>query len=135
MDLVSLMRIVGALAVVLGLLGGGVWALRRFGAGVPGLAGIAAPRARRRLEVAERLALDPKRSVVLLRADTREYVVLLAGDQATVLGDAEAAAVMAEAEPAPMPTPLALVTDDYAPRPLPLALQLSSAWHARRDAA
>jgi flagellar protein FliO/FliZ len=38
-----------------------------------------------RLQVLEVLYLDPKRRVILMRADTSEYLVLLAGDAATLL--------------------------------------------------
>lgn len=64
-----------ALLFVLGLIGLGAAALRRFGPG-----GMAVPRPRhgpRRLMLVETLALDPRRRVVLVRRDDTEHLLLL----------------------------------------------------------
>lgn len=84
MDAVMLLRAAGALATVLGLLVGGLWLTRRHGERF----GMAAPRGRpqARLAVVERLALEPRRSLVLVRRDAREYLLLLGPDGAVVVG-------------------------------------------------
>jgi flagellar protein FliO/FliZ len=84
MDAVMLLRAAGALATVLGLLVGGLWLYRRYGdrIGMPTLK--ARPEAR--LAVVERLALEPRRSLVLVRRDAREYLLLLGPDGAQIVG-------------------------------------------------
>lgn len=75
MDAYSLLRTLGALGVVLGLLAGALWIVRRYDITLPG-------RIRngggRRLEVIERVTLDNRRSAALLRRDGREHLILLA---------------------------------------------------------
>lgn len=83
MDLIALLRSLGALALVLGLLAAGAWGVRRYGTGalrlaLPGGAGAADER---RLHVVERLALDQRRALLLVRHDSREHLILLSGDQ------------------------------------------------------
>ena len=73
MDSFSALRTIGGLLTVLGVLAGALWAVRRFNLTLPG----AHRRSARRLEVVERLGLDPRRSVVLLRCDDREHLVIL----------------------------------------------------------
>jgi flagellar biogenesis protein FliO len=67
----------GALALVLGGLAGALWAVRRFDLRLPGRIG-AAPRRERRLELVERITVDPRRSLVLVRRDGREHLLLIA---------------------------------------------------------
>lgn len=75
MELLSLLRTLGALGVVLGLLAGALWVVRRFDIKLPGrIAG--GPL--RRLELIERLPIDGKRAVALIRRDGREHLILLA---------------------------------------------------------
>jgi len=74
MDLLSLLRTLGGLGVVLGLLAGALWAVRRYDIKLPGRVGGGAAR---RLDVVERLAIDGKRSVALIRRDGCEHLVLL----------------------------------------------------------
>lgn len=80
MDILSLLRMMGALTVVLGLLAGGLWVVRRFDIRLPQkwLAGFSGHGAARRMELVERLALDPRRSVALIRKDGREHMLLIA---------------------------------------------------------
>jgi flagellar protein FliO/FliZ len=83
MDILSFLRTIGALGMVLGMLTGGLWLVRRYQLRVPqkwlsGFAGLSGQSAPRRLELVERLALDPRRSVVLLRKDGREHMLLIA---------------------------------------------------------
>lgn len=74
MDTYALLRTLGALALVLGLLTGSLWVVRRYGIRLPGRISSGGPR---RLEVVERAALDGRRSVALLRRDGREHLILL----------------------------------------------------------
>lgn len=83
MDLLSLLRTLGALGTVLGLLAGALWAVRRYDIALPGR--VATRTTARRIAVVERIALDNRRSVVLLRRDDREHLFLLLPDGATIL--------------------------------------------------
>ncbi|WP_380874077.1 hypothetical protein ACFB49_45630 [Sphingomonas sp. DBB INV C78] len=83
MDFLSLLRTLGSLGIVLGLLWGALWAVRRYDLKLPGslmgsLGGLmgqnAAPR---RVEVIERLAIDTRRSVALIRRDNKEHLVMI----------------------------------------------------------
>lgn len=75
MDLLALLRMLGGLGVVLGLLAGALWVVRRYDIKLPGR--IAAGPLRR-IEMIERLPLDGRRSVALIRRDGREHLILLA---------------------------------------------------------
>ncbi|MET1754352.1 flagellar biosynthetic protein FliO [Novosphingobium sp. RD2P27] len=74
MDAYALLRTLGALATVLGLLAGALWIVRRYGIRLPGRV---SSDGTRRLEVIERTMLDGRRSVALLRRDGREHLILL----------------------------------------------------------
>ena len=71
----EILRMIFALAIVLGLIGLLVVAARRFGPET--LRQFQAGRARRRLSVIETLTLDPSRRLVLVRIDTEERLILL----------------------------------------------------------
>ena len=87
MDILSLLRMIGALGVVLGLLAGGLWVVRRYEIRLPQkwLSGFAAQGTARRMELVERLALDPRRSVALIRKDGREHMLLIAPEGLLIL--------------------------------------------------
>lgn len=87
MDILSLLRMIGALGVVLGLLAGGLWIVRRHEIRLPQkfLSGFVRQGAPRRMELVERLALDPRRSVALIRKDGREHMLLIAPEGLLVL--------------------------------------------------
>jgi flagellar protein FliO/FliZ len=72
MDILDWLRAVFALVVTLALIGLAAIAARRFGM----LQG-ALPGQPRRMRVSERLMLDPRRSVVIVRVDSEEFVLLL----------------------------------------------------------
>ena len=74
MALLELIRTLGALAVVLGLLAGGLWAVKRYNIALPGRVGGSSDR---RLQLVERLSVDTKRSAVLLRRDGQEHLIIL----------------------------------------------------------
>jgi hypothetical protein len=107
MALLEILRTMGALAMVLGLLGGALWAVRRFDLRLPGAVGAGRSR---RVELVERLALDGRRSVALIRRDGREHLILL-GPEGPMLIEGgiqqrrPRASKPAEA-PAPVRTPL-----------------------------
>ena len=75
MDLVSILRTLGGLATVLGILSGALWLVRRYDIRLPGRTGMLRVS---RLELIEKLPLDARRSVALLRRDGREHLILIA---------------------------------------------------------
>ncbi|MGN6374329.1 MAG: flagellar biosynthetic protein FliO [Sphingomonas sp.] len=77
MIFLSLMRTIGALALVLGMLAGALWLVRRYDLKLPGRVGGGGTRTRR-LELVERLAVDQRRAVALIRRDDTEHLILLA---------------------------------------------------------
>lgn len=80
MDFLSLLRTIGSLGVVLGMLTGALWLVRRYEIRLPQqwLAGIGGSARPRRLVLVERLAIDSRRSVALIRKDGREHTLLIA---------------------------------------------------------
>ncbi|MEN2786124.1 flagellar biosynthetic protein FliO [Sphingomonas qilianensis] len=80
MELFSVLRTLGALAVVLGLLAGALWLVRRYDLTLPGgmLGKFSGTAPVRRLALIERLPLDSRRSLVLVRRDDREHLVMIA---------------------------------------------------------
>jgi flagellar protein FliO/FliZ len=83
MDIVAFLRAVFALALVLGLILGLAYALRRYAPQL--MARLQAQRGQRRLQVVETLVLDPARRLVLVRIDDTERVILLG--EGSQLGD------------------------------------------------
>jgi hypothetical protein len=75
MDLLSVTRTLGGLGTVLGILWGALWLVRRYDIQLPGRTGMAR---RSRLELVERLAIDARRSVAVLRRDGKEHLILIA---------------------------------------------------------
>jgi len=118
MTILALLRMFGALAIVLGLLAGALWAVRRFDIRLPGRLG-AGGAPDKRLEVVERLTVDQKRSLLLVRRDNVEHLVLMAPEGNVVLHEArtDAPALRVIDTPAPKAAPAfaALVEPDPAP--------------------
>ena len=104
MDVIDIVRYLGALAFVFALVVVAGLAARRYG-----LPGISAGTAQRRLAVVESLMIGPRHRVFLLRRDDREHVVLLGPQGATLIesGIAAAAPAVPVALPATPPKPLA----------------------------
>jgi hypothetical protein len=75
MDVLSLLRTLGGLGIVLGLLWGVLWAVRRYDIKLPGRVTTGTSR---RIELIERMPLDQRRSLALIRRDGREHLILLA---------------------------------------------------------
>lgn len=82
MDLVSILRTLGGLGTVLGILSGALWLVRRYDIQLPGRTGMLRVT---RLELVERLPLDARRSVALLRRDGREHLILIAPEGHLIL--------------------------------------------------
>jgi flagellar protein FliO/FliZ len=82
MDFLSLLRMMGALLLVLGMLAGGLWVVRRYNLRLPGAlaAGFKGRGQSPRLALVERISLDARRSIALIRRDDREHLILLAPD-------------------------------------------------------
>lgn len=82
MDILLLLRTLGGLGIVLGLLAGGLWVVRRYDIRLPGRVGGGPAR---RLELVERLAVDAKRSVALIRRDGCEHLIFIDPSGAVVV--------------------------------------------------
>ena len=75
METLDYLRFIGSLSLVVGLILGASWAIRRYGPQhLGGLSG-----SKRRLEVIESLTLDTKHRLVLVRQDDQEHLVVLGG--------------------------------------------------------
>ncbi|ESQ86279.1 hypothetical protein AEAC466_03520 [Asticcacaulis sp. AC466] len=75
MDILSTLKAVFALAIVIGLIMGLAYVLRRYAPAL--MARMQAQRGARRLTVVETLVLDPARRLVLVRLDDQERLILL----------------------------------------------------------
>jgi flagellar protein FliO/FliZ len=75
MDIAEIARMIFSLAIVLGLIGLSVVAVRRFGPET--LRRLQVAPVDRRLAVVETLVLDPSRRLVLVRFDKQEQLILL----------------------------------------------------------
>jgi flagellar protein FliO/FliZ len=137
-----IVRLIGAIVVVLALIGGAAWLLRRFG---PGNLGGAAARGRQpRLAVIEAGAVDGRRKLVIVRRDNVEHLIMIGGptdilieanivrgqaatrDAPAARGAAAAATATTTAtEPA---TSWPLAPEPGTPRSRPAALEESLSW-------
>jgi flagellar protein FliO/FliZ len=79
-DLIDIARYLGALMLVLALVGFAALAARRFG-----LPGIMSANATRRLAVVETLMLDARHKLFILRRDDKEHLVLVGPEGASVV--------------------------------------------------
>lgn len=75
MDVLQILKAIFALAIVLGLILGLAYLLRRYAPQL--MAQLQAQRGERRLKVVETLVLDPARRLVLVRFDDEERLILL----------------------------------------------------------
>ncbi|AQR73602.1 flagellar biosynthetic protein FliO [Sphingomonas sp. LM7] len=102
MDILSMMRTFGALGLVLGMLAGALWLVRRYDIKLPGRV---SGGGRKRVELVERLAVDAKRSIALIRRDGCEHLILMGPEGHITLETgiaAPAPAVAAAEAPAPV---------------------------------
>lgn len=74
MELLGIVRMLGSLAIILGMLAGGLWAVRRFDIRLPGRAGGGQER---RLQVVERIGIDQRRALLIIRRDNREHLIVV----------------------------------------------------------
>ena len=88
MDIVDFARYLGALMLVLALVGFAALAARRFG-----MPGIMSGNATRRLAVVETLMLDARHKLYILRRDDKEHLVLVGPEGSSVLEGGIAAKV------------------------------------------
>ncbi len=75
MDYENYLRGAIALVLVLALITGAAWAARRFGVAGTRIG----PRRERRLAIAEVLAIDSRRRLLLVRRDAVEHLILIGG--------------------------------------------------------
>jgi flagellar protein FliO/FliZ len=83
MDMIDAFRYLGALAIVLALVGAAGLALRRYG--LPGIAGSG-----RRLTIVDSLMLGRNQRAIILRCDGIEHIVVTTREGATVIASAPA---------------------------------------------
>jgi flagellar protein FliO/FliZ len=96
MDMTDALRYLGALALVLALVGAAGLALRRYG--LPGMVG-----AGRRLAVVEALMLGKNHRLLIVRCDGTEHVVVTTPQGATVVASAAVKPPAASMTIAPTP--------------------------------
>ena len=89
MDMLDFARYIGALLLVLGLVGAAGLAARRFGLG-----SLVKPVASRRLAVVETLMIGPRQRLLIVRRDNVEHVVLSGPDGTSVIESGIAAQAM-----------------------------------------
>lgn len=80
MDIVNIARFLLSFVVVIGLLGGLAWVLRRYGTGRITTAG-----GKGRLGVVEVSIVDAKRRLVLIKRDDVEHLILLSPTTETIV--------------------------------------------------
>jgi flagellar protein FliO/FliZ len=80
MDLVDFARYIGALLLVLGLLGCAWLAARRYG-----LPGIVQAQSIKRLSIAETLMVGPRHKILLIRRDGTEHLIMMGPQGASVI--------------------------------------------------
>ncbi|WP_156141034.1 FliO/MopB family protein [Sphingomonas sp. 37zxx] len=85
MDPSSLLRMLGGLAVVLAILSGALWMVRRFDLRLPGRAISSIDR---RLELIETLPIDGRRMIALVRRDGHEHLMLIAPEGHLIIENA-----------------------------------------------
>lgn len=106
-----MVRTFGALGIVLAMLAGALWVVRRYDIKLPGRV---SGTGRKRVELVERLAVDAKRSIALIRRDGCEHLILMGPEgHITLETGITAPAPVAAAAPAE-PTPAARIQDDLA---------------------
>lgn len=107
MDMLSMLRTLGALGLVLGMLAGALWFVKRYNVALPGRV---SGSSRRRIEIVERLSVDAKRSVALIRRDGYEHLVMFGPEGQSTIETGIVAPARVDVEPAPVP-PVSLARD------------------------
>jgi flagellar protein FliO/FliZ len=96
MDVIDLARYLGALLLVLALVGFAALAARRYG-----LAGFVQGTVQRRLSIVETMMIGPRQKLVLVRRDGTEHLVLVGPQGANVIEAGIAVGATAPPSPAP----------------------------------
>ncbi len=94
MDMMDFARYLGALLLVLGLVGGAGLAARRFGLG-----SFVKPAIARRLQVVETLGIAPRQRLLIVRRDDVEHLILTGPEGTSVIESGIAAAPLPVAAP------------------------------------
>ncbi|RMF10183.1 MAG: hypothetical protein D6763_06190 [Alphaproteobacteria bacterium] len=84
MEAVSYMQFIVALVFVLALIVGLGWAARRFGL-APRVTLSGSAKGDKRLAIVEVLPVDARRRLLLIRRDDTEHLVMIGGEQDTVI--------------------------------------------------
>jgi len=111
MDILSMLRTIGALGMVLGMLAGALWFVKRYDVKLPGRVSNAR---RKRIEIVERLSVDGKRSVALIRRDGMEHLVMFGPEGQSTIETGIAAPEPTEPEVVAEPVPPANLAEDLA---------------------
>jgi len=106
-----MLRTIGALGMVLGMLAGALWFVKRYDVKLPGRV---TNSRRKRIEIVERLSVDAKRSVALIRRDGMEHLVMFGPEGQSTIETGIAAPVPAEPEVVKEPEPAANLAEDLA---------------------
>lgn len=106
-----MLRTIGALGMVLGMLAGALWFVKRYDVKLPGRV---TNSRRKRIEIVERLSVDAKRSVALIRRDGMEHLVMFGPEGQSTIETGIAAPEPVEPEPAKAPEPAANLAEDLA---------------------
>jgi flagellar protein FliO/FliZ len=96
MDVIDLARYLGALLLVLALVGFAALAARRYG-----LAGFVQGTVQRRLSIVETMMIGPRQKLMIIRRDGAEHLVLVGPQGANVIEAGIAARAAEPAFPAP----------------------------------
>jgi len=80
MDVIDFARYIGALILVVGLVGAAGLAARRFGLG-----SLVKPQTARRLAIVETLAVSPRQRLMIVRRDGVEHLILTGADSSRVV--------------------------------------------------
>lgn len=89
MDMLDLARYFAGLVLVLGLLAGFAWLLRR-GMAQGLFPGLASQSGERRISISETQILDPRRRIIIVKVDDKEHTLLLGVAGETLIETREA---------------------------------------------
>ena len=86
MEPISYLKFIMVLALVLAMIAGGVWLIKRLGF-LPGLMNIKPTGQRPRLDVVESKAIDARRRLLIVRCDETEHLLLLGPNSEIVVAE------------------------------------------------
>ncbi|MEM9289878.1 MAG: flagellar biosynthetic protein FliO [Pseudomonadota bacterium] len=88
MDILVYFRALAALGLVLALIWGGVWLLRRYGSGLMQPPG--APKADRQLTILEQMSLPQRKTLVRVRNGSEEHLLVLSQSSELLISSTKA---------------------------------------------